>query len=442
MHVPSCPDKHSRPIVYITAIEDVARSPLIRSQVFTLLKALAAQQPGRPLALVALYPISNMLRFRRAVASQRAELAAAGIGFYVCPIMFLTRYFYIPRALLAIYLPQALLWALWIGWRLRPALVHCRSYPAAVVGRMLKRLMGARMIFDTRALYPEEGATRRDGGQSILLDRPSYLAWKQIESALIGGADVTVVVSEPSAAILAAQHPAAARRIAVFPTCTPVAPQQSLADWRAQTRAALGLEGRLVVAYAGSWFAPEPALELFRRLIRGRPDAPWHFLLLVSSRAVAVRPRANDEVRSAVIGALGPEIGCTAMSVPQTEVARYLAGADLAAQPVGAPDGAREDRRYLRVAQTALSVKFTEYLACGLPVLVSQWHGAAAAIAQAHDVGLVYDQASDEEIARWLACWQDLREEFQVRAWTFARDHFSLEVVGKRYLDTYRRLIA
>jgi glycosyltransferase involved in cell wall biosynthesis len=434
-------DKQRRPIVYLTAIEDVARSPLIRSQVFTLLKEIATRQPGRPLALVALYPIANALRFRRELAGVRAELAAAGIAFYVCPIIFLTRYFYIPRALLAAYLPQALLWALWIGLRLRPALVHCRSYPAALVGRMVKGLAGARLLFETRALYPEEGATRRDGGQSILLDAASFHAWKQIESALIDSADVTVVVSEPSVAILAAQHPASARRIVVLPTCTRVASQQELASWRRQTRAELGLDGCLVVAYAGSWFVPEPAIELFRRLVRARPNLPWHLLLLVSSGAAGPQSRTNDDVRAAVLRALGPDTGCTALSVPHAKVARYLAGADLAAQPVGAPDDARMDERYLRVAQTALSVKFTEYLACGLPVFVSRWHGAAAALAQAHDLGVVYDQASDDDIAGWLARWQDRRDELQRRAWAFARDHFSLQTVASKYLDTYRRLI-
>jgi glycosyltransferase involved in cell wall biosynthesis len=297
------------------------------------------------------------------------------------------------------------------------------------------------MIFDTRALYPEEGATRRDGGQSILLSSSSFQAWKQIESSLIGSADVTVVVSEPSAGILAAQHPQARQRIAVFPTCTAVAPRQTLDNWRSQTRAALGLEGRLVVAYAGSWFAPEAAIELFRRLVRARPKAPWHFLLLVSSRAAGLQSRTNDDLSAGVRRGIGPEVGCTALSLPQAEVARYLAGADLAAQPVGAPDSARTDLRYLRVAQTALSVKFTEYLACGLPVFVSQWHGAAAAIAQAHDIGVVYDQAADTEIGAWLARWEQQRHEFRARTWSFARDHFSLEVVTKQYLDTYRRLM-
>src|SRR4029079_14797817 len=104
----------------------------------------------------------------------------------------------------------------------------------------------------------------------------------------------TVVVSEPSAAILAAQHPQARQRIAFFPTCTAVASQQTLANWRNQTRAALGLERRLVVVYAGSWFAPEAAIELFRRLVRAWPKAPWHFLLLVSSRAPGLSSGTND----------------------------------------------------------------------------------------------------------------------------------------------------
>ena len=152
-----------RPIVYLTAIEDVARSPLIRSQVLAMLKAVAEQHPGRPFVLVALYPIVNVLRFRRQLAAVRTELAEAGIAVHVFPIVFLTRHFYVPWLLLPLYLAQALIWSLWIAFWLQPAIIHCRSYPAAIVGRIVKRLASCRLVFDTRALYPEEGATLAEG---------------------------------------------------------------------------------------------------------------------------------------------------------------------------------------------------------------------------------------------------------------------------------------
>ena len=98
-----------------------------------------------------------------------------------------------------------------------------------------------------------------------------------------------------------------------------------------------------------------------------------------------------------------PGVGCTVLAARPADVVRYLAGADLAVQPVGVTAQAMQDERFLLQARTMLSVKFTEYLAAGLPVIISRWAGAAAQIVRHHDLGMVYDEASPEERKAWLA---------------------------------------
>lgn len=432
---------HREIVVYLLSIEDIVQSPLIRSQVLNLLKTMAAQDPGRAFALVSLYPVLNWFKLRPQIAAIRDEMAASGIPLHVIPLLFLTRYFYIPRPLLVVYLPQALLAAVWICRRLRPALIHCRSYPAGIVGYLVKRLVGSKMVFDTRALYPEEGATLKEGGKSVLLSKPSFNIWKSLEARLIQSGDATVVVSQPSATILASQYSEARERLVVVPTCTRIASREELALWRQQSRQELGLADHLVVAYAGSWFERIPSVELFRLLMEAMPQANWYFLLLVSARAQGDSQATSSGLSAIVRRELGLGENCVAMAAPQGLVLRYLAAADLAAQPVGVSGRSREDRRYLLAAQTRLSIKFTEYLACGLPVFVSQWAGSAADIVRRYDLGVVYDNTPLDEVKRWLTRWQAHRAEFQARAWQFARDHFSTEVVASRYLELYRHLL-
>ena len=280
----------ARTAVYIIAVEDVAQSPLICSQVFAVLRAMRGGQsepsgdtPWRQ-AVVALYPITNWLRHRLRLAELRTDLAQSGIALHVLPIIFFTRHFYMSRPWLALYYAQALLAAVWITLRLRPALAHCRSYPAALVGAAIKRLSGARLIFDGRALYPEEGAGRLDGGKSVMLDQRSFVLWKRIEARLVACADVIACVSQPMADILAEQYPATRDRLLVAPTCTPVPTQADLIAWRSQTRTELVLGDRLTFAYAGSWFDPPAMIVLFRQLRADMGEAGWlkiSILLLV-----------------------------------------------------------------------------------------------------------------------------------------------------------------
>ncbi len=426
--------------VYLIAVEDVVQSPLIRSQVFDVLRAMRAQGASWRQEVVALYPIVNWLRYGRRLRARRDELAQAGIALHVLPIFFLTRHFYMSRSWLALYRLQARLAAAWIARRWRPALVHCRSYPAMLVGDDVKRLVGSRLIFDTRALYPEEGAVRLDSGKSILLDDLSFATWKQIEAGLIRRADAIACVSQPMADILAEQYPEARDRLLVAPTCTPVPTPDALAAWRSQTRADLALADQLVVAYAGSWFDPASTLALFRQVQAAAGAAPCHFLLLVSSRsgeADAMQSRVAAAVREAL-----PQSGCTVLAARPADVVRYLAGADLAVLPIGVSEQARRTARFHLLARTILSVKFTEYLAAGLPVLVNRWAGAAADIVRQHDLGIVSDEASPDEMAAWLARWQAQRADFSARAWRFAREHFALDVLAAQYRELYHRLLS
>jgi glycosyltransferase involved in cell wall biosynthesis len=243
--------------------------------------------------------------------------------------------------------------------------------------------------------------------------------------------------------ILAEQYPAARDRLFVAPTCTPVPSQADLSAWRSQTRTELALGHRLTAAYAGSWLDPAALIALFRQLqaaARGNPSAgDWHLLLLVSSRsgeADATQGQIAETLRAAL-----PEVGCTVIAARPADVVRTLAGADLALQPVSVTAQAVQDERFLLQARTMLSVKFTEYLAAGLPVVVSRWAGAAAQIVRQHDLGVIYDESSPTQFSAWLARWTDARADFRARAWRYAHGQFALDALAQRYRELYGRLL-
>ena len=130
-----------QPLIYLLSIEDVVQSPIIHSQVVALLQTIHQQYPERPIVLLSLYPILNWLKYRQRLVELHAEFSRKEITLHVWPLLYLTRYFYIPRLLWPLYWIQALIYAVLIRVRFRPALLHCRSYPAAVVGRLIKKLL-------------------------------------------------------------------------------------------------------------------------------------------------------------------------------------------------------------------------------------------------------------------------------------------------------------
>jgi glycosyltransferase involved in cell wall biosynthesis len=427
-------------ILYIVAIEDIVRSPLLRSQVLNVLSATAAHEANQHFTLVSLYPIFNWRRYRAQIAALRQELQKQRITFRVLPILFLTRHFHMPWYIFPLFLLQAILAAGYLAISERSAIVHCRSYPAALVGGMIKLLGGAKLLFDTRTIYPEEATTYRGGVEGQGLDEISYRMWKGIERLLLKTADATTVVSQPSYQILAEQYPRFTQRLHTVYLSTRIENRQTLEIWRQQTRKDLKMADSIVVAYVGAWFSPERTLPTFRALLESAPLLRWWFLLLVSNQHPAGVSTQRD-LATWVKDELQNRAECTSLSVPQQEVARYLAAADLGMLPIGNQALRKNSVRYQMMARTVLSTKFVEYLACGLPVLVHQgWAGAAAQIVNDEGLGLVYGDDMRPAFAAWIAQWRQEQTHYRQRAREYAQRNFSLDRVVDQYYNLYQQI--
>ena len=432
--------ERNRAIIYLLSIEDIVRSPIVRSQSLEVLNLLVDQLCPYYLYIVSLYPITSCLRNHKELIALRRNLAHRHIRLQILPIPYLTRHFYIPKALLPLYNWIARTAAKWIIRQIDPCLVHCRSYPAALVGHFIKGQNDCKLVFDPRSLYPEEGASRVIAGKHVMFDAQTYSKWKSIESDLITASDAVITVSQPFADILAEQYPHSKAQRVTIPTAADVIPPAQIEIHRALTRKKLGcLDNDTVVAYVGTWFDYEAFMELVQLLRQALPDTPWRFLLIVSG----LSSQKGKHLRASLEQKLDADLGQRyhLLSLPQAQVHQYLAGADIAVQIASTPADKKQDTRYQLMARTVISVKFAEYLASGLPVVVSKWAGAAADIVRKHNLGLVYDEATIEELRSWLVNWQAEPDDFRQRARDFAHAHFSLETVTESYLTIYKQLL-
>jgi glycosyltransferase involved in cell wall biosynthesis len=301
--------------------------------------------------------------------------------------------------------------------RQKPEIVHVRSCVPGVVGLVLKRVAGARFIFDMRGFWPDEKvdarAWRRDSGV--------YRAAKWFEKRLLQQADV--VVSLTQAGVTAMQEFPYLRgrdvRFEVIPTCTDLELFQPTERWN-------GHDGQgFVLGYVGSvgtFYLFDEVLECFKELLKERPDAR---LLIVN--------RGGHDYIHARISALGvPGDKAELHSAEYREVPEYIRRMDAGAffiKPVFSK-------------KSSSPTRLGEFLGCGLPCLVNAGVGDMGDIVSSEHVGVVMQEFSPEArsagIRELLALCAE--EDTRSRCVDAAHRHFSLEHGVEAYQSIYLEL--
>lgn len=305
----------------------------------------------------------------------RADCAAAGIGWR--PQRFRSFPPYLAKAIdqlaMASAARRAVVEAAGNG---RPFdLLHCRSYPAAVVGLGLKRRFGLRLLFDMRGFWPDQ---RREGGRwndDRLIGRTLYRRWKEHEAALVHAADHIVTLTRAARDEVARWPSHAGAPVSIIPCCadfTLFAPPTP--DQRMAARRELGLDADApVLAYLGSFgtvYLADQHMRLFDAIRRIDPASRMLVIGRDNKQAVLAEARrhgialAEDEVRT--------------VQSERDRVSYWLGAADVATC-------------FITPTYSSLGVsptKLGEYLACGLPVIgnakVGDVGSILAAIAGGH----------------------------------------------------------
>ena len=246
--------------------------PLGGSQILPYLQSIAAQP--RPLHVLS---FEKPDRFAMSADALRRQLAGQGISW--TPVTFtkggkLAKLWDLARMYAT---------ALRLQGQHHFSIIHCRSYQAAQVGCLLKRLFGVKVIFDMRGLWVDE---RVDGGLwqlARLPDRLAYRSYKRIERGLLQCADHVVALTHRVVPELNRLAPAMQAEVTVIPCCADFGHFNILPDEeKRQARSRLGIPGDgLVLSYLGSlgtWYMLDEMLQFFIAAARQRPDI--HFLVI------------------------------------------------------------------------------------------------------------------------------------------------------------------
>jgi glycosyltransferase involved in cell wall biosynthesis len=356
-------------------------------------------------------------RLRAAVLEQR--LAASGIRWHPLryhkrPSLPATAYDVIVGTVYAAYLVR----------KYKIDAVHARNHIPALMALVLKRLFGIKLIFDLRGIMAEEYV---DAGAWRINSVPFRLT-KWVEGASLRRADGIVMLTKKIRDILRSSSTDLARNsaaIEIIPCCVDTGKYAAVDA--SSVRADLKLEGKLVLAYAGSlggWYMAEEMVALFTELLRTQPNA--HFLILTQSR--------YELIARILEGENIDRSRYTILTVASGEVPRYLAAGDLAVS-------------FIKPCFSKLSsspTKIGEYLASGLPIITNRGIGDVDELVERSAVGVLvdaFDRRAYRKALRQALQLLESREEVRHRCRLVAEEEFSLERIGHvRYRRVYERL--
>lgn len=390
-------------VLYISY--DGMLEPLGQSQVLAYLKRLAADRPIHLISFEKADDWANVAERERIAR----DIESAGIVWH--PLRYHKR---LSALATAWDIGCGTVLGLWLVWRYRLRIVHARSYVSSVMALPIKRITGAKYLFDMRGFWADE---RADINQWPRTGR-MYRVAKGFERRFLLAADHVVSLTHAAVAEMQ-QFPYLQGNmppVKVIPTCA------DLARFKPIHR----LKGdRFVLGYVGTasgWYLFDEVAASFAQLLHVRPNA--HFLI--------VNRGEHDYIRACLSAAGVPNDAVEVRAANHAEVPQQIARMHASIffiKPVFSK-------------QASAPTKLAELLGCGVPCLGNAGVGDMAGVLEGEGVGVAlraFDQASLEAgLAQLLALVAD--PSTAARCVAAAQKHFSLDEGLRRYEAVYQQL--
>jgi len=397
------------------------REPLVQTQVLPYLRKLV--EGGVGVSLLTFEPRLKERWTTEELEAERARLEGDGIRWH-------WRAYHKRPSL------PATLYDVGVGARLASKMLrrgetdvlHARGHVPALMAALAKRRAGGRILFDIRGFMPEEYTDAGVWPANGTL----YRSVKRVERFLFNSADAFVVLTEKAREILfpgRAETDEQGRPVEVIPCCVDFKRFRA-ADRapREELRRELGLAGRRVVVYVGSFGGWYMAEETARLMALAYKEDPQTYALVLTQT-----PPEQIETRLRELGV--PDDSFHVGQVAPADVPKYLKASDIAVS-------------FIRACYSKLSsspTKIAEYLAAGLPVVCNAGVGDVDEVIEGDRVGVVLRDFDDESFTRALREVEALRAEggLAERARASAERRFDIERVGgAKYRRLYARLAA
>lgn len=403
-------------ILYITYFG--ALKPLCQTQVIPYLEELA--KDGLEIILLSFEErLQSRKEERQKREALKRSLAKSKIEWY--PL----RYHKRPSLPATIYdVIVGTVFALIMVWRKHIDVIHARNHVPAAMALVLKKMFGAKLLFDMRGTMAEEYVDAGTWGP----DSIPFRLTKWIEAETFRRADAIVMLTHKIRQRLQASSPELSANpvpIEVIPCCVDL--RKYVSDSNNSLRAQLGLEQKLVMVYSGSlggWYLAYEMVALFLEVSKLLENS--HFLVLTQSSHELIARQCRQQH-------IAPD-RYTITTAQVGEVPSFLAASDFGIS-------------FIKPCYSKLSsspTKIGEYLAAGLPFITNVGIGDIDDLVRQENVGILvhsFDRtAYKHAVVRMLRLLEN-REQVRCRCRQVAENRFSLSRIGReRYRRVYMRL--
>lgn len=284
-----------------------------------------------------------------------------------------------------------------ISRRMRVRTVHAHNLYSAALALSARRLYRYKVILDYHGRIPEEYVYLGKGGE------PSRKVLESLERWAVKNSDHVVAVSEKLREYVLERYRIPESKVSVIPCCADARTFNRDIEERNRQRQRLGLSEKFICTHLGSffeWYKPELLLQLFDQT---RAQIPNAHLLVVSGTTADVQDYLQQR--------LPPET-FTVVSAKHEEVPGLLNAADIGFLLLRASANIK----------TSSPAKFSEYLNCGLPVLITP------------DVGDFSDLVAQQSIG------QVVQHEFRIDSSLLKKVEFSREEIAANCVRSARHL--
>lgn len=261
--------------------------------------------------------------------------------------------------------------------------ILARSHEAAEIATRLKKIYKKIIviaILEGEMAAEYEYSQQRKGININSNKIRRYVAYlDRKEKEIILGSDRVCCVSYAFKKHLIQKHHLDTTHIDVLPNGADSSIFYFDENLRNKTKEQLGLQGKFVLVYSGAMYAWQmfpTMLNVFRTIQKLEKEA--HFLVLTP-----FKDKAMEYIKEAGLS----KDDYTLLSVEHNLVPAYLTAADLGFL-------LRENHLLNNVASP---VKFSEYVLCGLPVMMTEGIGDYSDFMKAHNFGIIIHDCNDRE---------------------------------------------
>lgn len=312
--------------------------------------------------------------------------------------------------------------ALDVARRLRPAVIHAHSpFTCGIIANMAGRILGIPTVYEVRGIW-EDSHTGRFGLSSRSF---RYRGVRVLENRALHGADLCCVIGD-SLRDEVISRGVAANKIRVVPNGVDVKSfEPSPPDSELQKR--LGLEGKTVTGYIGSFFRYEGLDQLVKASAILAEEYPDLRLLMVGDGEMM--PILRDEATKAGISDRVVFTG----RVPHDKIADFYRLYDFMVLP----------RRDTRETRLVTPLKPLEIMAMEKPLILSDIGGHREIVEEGIN-GTFFRAEDTTDLAakcRILMTDQDYARNLGLKGRRWVESNRDWAILVRRYLDAYQSLV-